>query len=141
MQTTHKNPRTTSKEVKTAIQNYILGAIDTEDYPEVSNTIPAQLEFICSEFKRVAGYKNNLSFHKTYQQCFIDWFQGMPSYFDISVYNYDIIHELMPSFGLPLPSNKTESEGIELFNYLIYREFIALCKKNKVDFYSFLNWN
>ena len=138
MNTTAKTFRTNSKQVKTAIQSYILNCIDTEFQDEVPEnaTIPEQLNFICSEFKRVAGFKNNISYHKTYQKCFIDWFQGMPSYFNIEVYNSDIL-ELMASFGLPLPSNKDESDGIELFNNLIFINFVDLCKKYKNEVYIY----
>lgn len=138
---TIKTLRTNSKQVKTAIQEYILNSIDTESEGElpVNSSITDQLTFICQEFKRVAGHKGNIAFHKTYQKCFIDWFQGMPSYFNIEIYNDEIL-KLMSSFGLPLPSNKDESDGVELFNNLIFINFIDLCKKYKVDFWSYCNW-
>jgi len=138
MTTAIKKVRTNSKEVKTAIQNYILSAIDTDGQFNHELSIEDQLTFICSEFKRVAGYKNNIKHHGTYQQCFIDWFQGMPSYFNIEVYNTEILL-LMASFGLPLPDNKDESEGVQLFNNLIFINFVDLCKKFKVDFWAYCN--
>lgn len=137
---TARNPRTNSKQVQTAIRNYIIESIDCTDCDNKYKTLPEQLAYICSEFKRVAGYRNNILFHKTYQKCFIDWFQGLPSYFNISVYTHEIVHELMPSFGLPLPANKDEQDGVELFNNLIYVNFLALCKNNGINFCSYINF-
>jgi hypothetical protein len=128
--------RTNSKFVRDAVQQYIINSIDTEDY-DIPENLKDQLIFICSEFKRVAGYRNNIIRLKTYQNCFIDWYQGLPSYFNISVYNHEIVYELMPSFGLPQPEKKDDSQSIELFNYLIYSNFILLCKKNGVNFYDY----
>ena len=139
MNTQTQSLRTNSKQVKTAIQQYIIDSIDTSNDIHSGATLKEQLEFICSEFKRVACYHYNWHhFKNSTQAMFIDWFKGMPSYFNISVYHNEILEEIMPSFGLPLPSNKTEEQVIELFYALIYINFLDLCKKNNVNFYQYI---
>jgi hypothetical protein len=132
--------RTNTKVVKTAVQQYIIDSLSAEGF-NIPDTLPAKLENVCAEFKSAAGYRNNILRNKTYQNCFIDWLQGLPSSINITVYNHEIM-ELMESFGLPKPENKTEEQGIDLFYYLIFSNFVDLCKKHKVDFYSYTNnWN
>ncbi len=65
---------------------------------------------------------------------FIDWLQGLPSCLNIEFVNYKIL-DLMAGFGLPLPANKTEDQGIDMFFYLIYREFNKLLKQNNLKLY------
>jgi len=130
--------KTNNKIVKDAIQKYIINCIDIEEQGLPENiTLAGQLEFICSEFKRVAGYEYNLRRLPNIQERFIDWLSGLPSYFNIEYRNYEIVSELMPSFNLPLPANKTEDQGVKLFYCLIYMNFLDLCKKHKVDFYKY----
>jgi hypothetical protein len=127
--------KTNCKEVKTVIQKYVIDCIDTSDYPEIKTDLKNQLSFIVDEFHRVAMYSNNIHrFKGNYQQLFIDWLSGLPSYFNVEYRNYEIL-ELMSSFGLPLPANKEESQGIDLFYYLVYREFLTLLKKNNLTIY------
>lgn len=138
--TTNKNPRTTSKEVKTKIQDYVLSCVSTEDFTEHDGTLKTSLEIICSEFKRVACYENNIKNLKTYQAAFIDWIWGLPTCFQVDYTNYEILDK-MASFGLPLPTNKEESQGIDLFTYLVFREFVAVCTKNKVNFWAYCHYS
>jgi len=127
--------KTNCKLVKTLIQSYILDCIDTSEYPEVKTDIKNQLSFIVDEFYRVAMYDNNIRRLKgNYQELFIDWLSGLPSYFNIEYRNYQIL-ELMSSFNLPLPANKEKYEGVKLFYYLIYREFLTLLKKHDLTIY------
>ena len=134
MQHTQIKRRTNSKEVKAAIQAYIISTIDTSGFTGHDGTLKTSLEIIAAEFKRVALFDNNIRYHKTYQACFIDWLQGLPSCINIDYMNYRIL-ELMESFGLPLPANKEETDGIDLFFALIYREYLSICKQNSVSPY------
>ena len=128
--------KTNYKLVKTLIQSYILDCIDTSEYPEVKTDIKNQLSFIVDEFYRVAMYDNNIRRLKgNYQELFIDWLSDLPSYFNIEYRNYQIL-ELMSSFNLPLPANKEQYEGVKLFYFLIYREFLALLKKHELTIYK-----
>ena len=122
-----------SKHVSDLVQAYILSCIDVSDYTEDTNPdTKTKLELVYKEFDRVALYPNNIRYHKTVQACFIDWLLGMPGIINIEVYN-SVILGLMSSWGLPLPANKDESDGIELFYYLIYMNFNRLCRKHKAN--------
>jgi ketopantoate reductase len=129
--------KTNSKEVKVKIQSYIIDCIDLSDYDNVKqDTDKDKLQFIVSEFHRVAIYPYNLHhFANNYQKMFTDWTMGLPGYFNIEYRNYRIL-ELMAEFGLPLPANKTEEQGIELFFVLVYREFNALLSKHNLSIYN-----
>ena len=127
--------KTNCKEVKTALQSYIIDCIDTTEYPEIKTDLKNQLTFIVDEFHRVNCYPVNMQRYKgNYQALFTDWHSGLPSYFNIEYRNYAIL-ELMASFGLPLPSDKDETDGINLFYHLVYREFLTLLKKNGLTIY------
>jgi hypothetical protein len=137
--TTTPKLKTNSKQVKTAVQNYIIECLDNSGYPECKDDIKSKLELVCDEFKNAAVFENNIKRLGTWQAVFIDWLGGLPSALSIEYYTKEIL-SLMASFGLPLPENKTEQEGEDLFRYLIYSNFLDLCKKHKVDYYSYLKY-
>lgn len=118
--------KTNSKEVKQAVQSYILQAIDFTGY-EVESTLANALKYYKSESGPIRG-------RETVQEHFIDFLMGLPSWFNIEYCNWDIL-QLMKSWGLPLPVNKTEEEGIKLFHYLIFREFNNLLQKEGLSIY------
>ena len=118
--------RTTNKIVTDKIRAYIQDSIDgarSSDYPGLD------ILQVAAEFKRVAFFGNNIRRHNgNMQAIFKDWMQGLPSVLPMDYTNYDII-QVMESFGLPLPANKDEQDGIELFYWLIYREFCKMLRK------------
>lgn len=130
--------KTTAKQVTSAIQAYIVESIEVSGYgvnKDVSE-LKNGLQIIVSEFQHAAIYDNNLKrFKHNYQAIFKDWMQGLPSCLSIEFSNYGIL-EKMAQFGLPLPANKTEEEGIELYYYLIYRELLKLLKANNIDIHK-----
>lgn len=118
------------------MQAHLLDCIDTREFNQHDGTLKTSLQIICEEFKRVALYDyNKQRYHGNYQGMFIDWLQGLPSCFEVEFTNHGILQK-MAAIGLPLPANKDESQGIDLYHYLVFREFISLCKKNEVDFWS-----
>ena len=131
--------KTNSKEVKTKVQQYIIDCLDNSAYPEYGDDIKSKLTLVCDEFKSAAVFANNIKRLKTWQSVFIDWLMGAPSALSIEYYTKEIL-DLMASWGLPLPTNKTEQQGEDLFRYLIYVNFLDLCKKHNVNFYSYLNY-
>ena len=137
--TTNPKLKTNSKQVKTAIQQYIIDCLDNSGYPDCKDDIASKLTLVCEEFKSAAVFANNIKRLGTWQAVFIDWLGGLPSALSIEYYTKEIL-ELMASWGLPLPANKTEQDGVNLFHYLIYANFLDLCKKHKVDYYSYLNY-
>lgn len=124
--------RTNSKEVKQKIQAYIIDCIDVSVFTEDKLNIKEQLEIVVGEFNRVAVYPNNFKRLKTNQAVFKDYIMGLPSTLNFEYWN-DGILEVMKSFGLPLPANKDDSEGIDLFYYLVFREFNVLLKKHDLE--------
>lgn len=131
MNTTTKALRTNSKEVKEKIQKYILECIDLSEQNCNDDSDKGKIQFLYDEFKRVSIFPYNLQYFKTYQRCFMDFCQGLPSYFNIEFYDNAIL-EQMSNFGLPLPENKTNEQGIQLYYDLLYINFMDLCKKYNV---------
>jgi len=128
--------RTNSKQVKQAIQEYIIGCIDTEPYdfdPEILN-LKAKLELVTATYREEKHRdKGNL------QDLFIEWLQGLPSILNIDFEYYKILELMENEWGLKKPENKTLSDSSELFYKLIYREFLTLCKNHKVDYYRIID--
>lgn len=131
--------KTNSKEVKAKVQAYIIDCLDNSGYPDCKDDLQSKLTLVCEEFKSAAVYGNNIKRLGTWQAVFIDWLMGLPSSLSIEYYTREIL-ELMASWGLPLPANKTEQDGEQLYRYLIYTNFLDLCKKYKINFYSYLNY-
>ena len=131
--------RTNNKQVKAAIQKYIIDSLDNSVFPDCKDDLASKLTLVCEEFKSAAVFANNIKRCGTWQAVFIDWLMGLPSSLSIEYYTKEIL-ELMAAWGLPLPANKTEQQGEELYRSLIYVNFLDLCKKNKVNFYSYLNY-
>ena len=117
--------KTNDKQVCERIQAYIQESIESarsSDYPDLD------ILQVAADFKRVACYPSNFARYRTMQAVFKDWMQGLPSILPMDFTNYDILR-VMESFGLPLPDGKSEEEGVDLFYYLIYREFCKMLKK------------
>lgn len=131
--------KTNSKQVKAAIQQYIIDSLDNSCHPESGDDLTSKLTLVCDEFKSAAVFANNIKRYGTWQAVFIDWLMGLPSCLSIEYYTKEIL-ELMASWGLPLPVNKTEQDGEDLYRQLIYVNFLDLCKKHKVNYYSYLNY-
>ena len=118
--------RTTNKQVIDKIRAYIQHSIDSArsaDYPDLD------ILQVAADYKRVAHYPANLARFKHNQLAmFKDWMQGLPSILPMDYTNYDIL-QVMTSWGLPLPADKDESDAVELFYWLIFREFNKLLKQ------------
>ena len=117
--------RTNDRRVCEKVQAYIQDSIESarsSDYPDLD------ILQVAADFKRVACYPANFARFKTMQAVFKDWMQGLPSILPMDFTNYDIL-QVMESFGLPLPDGKSDEAGVELFYYLIYREFCRMLKK------------
>lgn len=118
--------KTNSKEVKKAVQSYIMDCIsfDGLGYDNESNT----LENLAQTFKNEAGKpqrgQNNFEHFKNFVQ-------GLPSWFNLEFYN-DAILEKLESWGLPLPSNKDTDDAVNLYYWLIYRELTQMLNKSNL---------
>lgn len=118
---------TNSKVVKTAIQNHILNAIDFSDYDE---TYANDVKSVLRAYKEQSGpLRGNVQDH------FKDFLQGLPSYFNLPYYNDDILSVMVNEWHLPQPANKDITDIVNLYYYLIFREFNNLLKKEGLRIY------
>lgn len=130
--------KTNSKQVKEAIQKYIVECFNTEEFEDHDGTTKKSIEIVLTDFARVALYKNNLHNLKSYQACFVDWIMGLPHALAIEFRTFAIL-ELMAGFGLPLPEGKEEVDGEELFRNLIYLNLIDMAKREGIDYMTIYN--
>lgn len=120
-----KQLRSTSKEVKTAIQDYIKEAIDFTSYEQEST-----LKNALDTYKKESGPLQG----KSYQDHFIDFMRGLPSWFNVEFTYYDILQR-MAKWGLPQSANKDASDSSTMFYRLIYREFCVMLRKEGLSIY------
>jgi len=130
--TTNKPLRTTSKEVKTKIQNYILDCINTDGFDVDVKTEEEKINFLIDEYRRDYVFKDNLLRYKTYQNLFIEWIMGLPSCFNVHYTNFEILELVKEWNGYVPPDNKVY-DTIENFRRLIFRELCVLARKYKVE--------
>jgi len=124
--------RTTKKEITAPIRNYILNHINPTDYNVEAETDKEKLEFLVSTYIAEYPAKYHLKHSGSYQKMFIDYIQGLPTCFNVDFRYYEIVN-VMESWGLPQPEDKTGHESAELFYRLIYREVNALLRKHGMD--------
>lgn len=114
-----KKLRTNSKEVKKAVQNYIIESV----YDENENTfesINEAAKHLHDDFKRVANHPYNLKRLPKHAERFTDYLRGIPFYF--ATYDNEI-KDFLNSLGIN-PENKEYSSDKmwSLYGLLIYRE-------------------
>lgn len=120
--------KTTTKEVKSKIQTYILNAIDFSDYDE---TYTNDVKSVLRAYKEQSGpVRGNVQDH------FIDFLQGLPGYLNIEYYDKEIIDIMVNEWGLPQPANKSDRDSTKLFYSLIFREFNNLLKKEGLSIFN-----
>lgn len=128
--------RTTRKEVTTKIREYILQNLGVpsdygvEGYQDNDHD---KLRWLRDDFNRVAIHPNNLRRLGTYDACFVDFLQGLPSAFNYNCWVYQAV-DTLESWGLPQPENKDDIDSFDLYNHLITREFKKLLKIHSLDY-------
>ncbi len=124
--------RTTTKQVRNQIKDYVLQSIDGDSYDVEFTDDKHRIQFLRDTFLKEYVHENNQ--HLPTQKLFIDWVQGLPNSFSVVFYNYDIIKKLNKWAGTELDINdKNEHEYLENYWYLLFREFSALCRKHNID--------
>ena len=88
--------KTNSKQVKTAVQNYILETVYDDNENEFL-TFQDAAKHLHNEFKRVANHPYNLKRIPNDVDRFLDYLQGAPFYFP--TYNDDTIN-IVNSWGV-----------------------------------------
>lgn len=123
--------RSTKKEVKTRIRQYILDRIDFTDYDKEpkndTETIILCYEVFKAEYVNAANLRRYGSEHR----CFTEWLCGVPSIITIDFSYYDA-RQLVKAW---LEQTEEEAERYddlkvwEYFLHLIQREFFAMLEK------------
>lgn len=116
--------KTNSKEVKDAIRKTLLDSINFEHLPKTYLSL-------WNEFNRVAMHRYNIqkmTIGQTSQfALFREYLEGLP--IALPYYNQDIVDTMQNEWGLMQPVNKDDSDSIDLFYHLLYRELNSVLKK------------
>jgi hypothetical protein len=128
---------TVRKVSNTVINQYILDAINTENYEVVANTDKEKLQFLADTFKKEYVFPDNLKRYGSYQNVMREWIMGLPSAFNIDFENYRII-QIAKEWNM-LDDNATERQEDKLidgwFNFIAYK---TMCLLNKHNIYSYM---
>lgn len=124
---------TANKKVKTAIENYILNAIDGEGYEREPETEQQKMLFLATTFKSEYCYPQNFAIHGTVQNILAEWIAGLPSCFNID-FSYSDILKTAKSFG-NLPETMTVKQEDKIlsnwFNFIAAKT-LQLMNKNGI---------
>jgi hypothetical protein len=126
---------TTNKLIfKEQVQELIINGLCEDYYTE----LPFQLAQVVEEFTSYAN-RYELKMYGSYQACFKNFIQGMPSCLYITCYNDEILEtykswftNIDVDYKEPVKDRDIE-KTYDLFYYFIFREFKTLCKKNGVE--------
>ena len=115
---------------KHPVYEYMLNAINSEDYAKNPITPKEKLQFILNTFRSEYGWAIE-RYGQT--KAFTEWISGLPSSFNIDFENYRIL-ELAHKWE-SLPANPTERQEQKIlenwFNFITVK-FFQLCKRYKV---------
>lgn len=115
--------------VSAAVKSYIVSCLDT-DYTE---DLKDRLKAVIEEFSSWYGpYEKRRIPNR--QAAFTDWLMGLPSCLSAD-YTYYAQRQLLKNWlhETDQEANKYKDEEVtRLFYALIYREFVALCRENKI---------
>lgn len=124
--------RTTNKEFKKQIQDYILNGLN-EEYGE---TTQKQLKGVVDEFNNwYSPYEKKRTPNR--QEAFKEFLKGLPSCLHTEWTNYGINQTLKNWFentGTPYKEKDSDKE-LELHHNLVYRELNTLLKKNDLNLF------
>lgn len=124
----------TTKELNSKVFNYILNAIDGEDFGKEFTSDADKLRFLFDTFKSEYCYKQNLQrYGGSYQETFRQWIMGLPSCFNIAFSYCDII-AIAKEWG-SIPQNATDKQEQKIINNwfnLIASKTFQLMKRAKI---------
>jgi hypothetical protein len=124
--------RTTNKEFKSQIQEYILNGLNEE----FGETTKEQLQALTSEFNNwYSPYEKKRTPNR--QEAFKEFLNGLPSSLHTEWTNYGINQTLKGWFetvGEPYKEKDSDKE-LELHHNLVYRELNTLLKKNDLNLF------
>lgn len=120
----------TTQDLNKQAFNYILSAIDGDNYGIILNSDSEKLQFLADTFQKEYGFMIN---RVGYLKALIEWMQGLPSAFNVDFENYRII-EIAKQWG-SIPADATsrqEDKILDNWFNLIANKTIQLMKKHKV---------
>jgi hypothetical protein len=122
--------RTNTNEYKRNMEAYIFDCINNEDEELLS--IQSKLEYVISEFKRVANYPSNIHNIPNNINRMADYLQGLP--FDFAFDYVDILKHsaLLHNLG-SIPKNKEDTIIKGWFNHIASNIF-KLCDKYNIQY-------
>jgi hypothetical protein len=131
--------RTNSKKYIANIQNYLINAINTEDFKIIKNNsglIPfnedaQKIAFVMSCYESEFNHKYNQSRHPNEQDRFANWLAGLPSVLNIPFYNDDIINLAKELQEVETYAEKMEQRICE--NYFIFMAYHILKLNKKLN--------
>lgn len=131
---------TNAKKFKSIVNKYILDAIDGDGYGKELNSDTEKLQFLADCFLNEYCFADNLKRYGTYQNVLSEWFQGLPSVFNIDFYDYKIL-ELAKEWGT-IDENSTEKRRDQIvsewFSFIAYKT-IQLMNKHNIDIFKTKN--
>jgi hypothetical protein len=132
--------RTNSKKYLSNIQNYLLDAINTEDFKIIKNNsglMPfnedaQKIAFVMSCYESEFNHKYNQVRHPNEQTRFANWLAGLPSVLNIPFYNDDIINLAKELQEVETYAEKMEQRICDnYFNFMAYHILKLNQKLNK----------
>ena len=112
--------RTNSKKYLANIQNYLIDAINTEDYTTEATTEAEKIAFVMNCYNSQDN-KYNQARHPNEQTRFAHWLAGLPSVLDIPFYSDDIIKLAKQLQEVETYAEKMEQRICEnYFNFMSY---------------------
>ena len=131
--------KTNSKAVKEAVKKHIIeclqGSCNVANGYVPDDDIKGQLDYFVADFKNWYN-PHEKQRTKVLHEAFRLFLQGLPSCFSYP-FTYFEIRQVVREWlqQTEIESEKYGNEEVcNLYFYLLYREFLAICKKHKVDF-------
>ena len=121
---------------KDVVRQYIIDCIDLDGYEGNFPGLSSKVAKVAQLVQEDAFYHDELKrFNGNHCASFRHCMDGLPSYLTLSPYpDYTSpILAKMAEFGLPLPENKEEEDGVELYWTIVYNAFKALCAEFKIN--------
>ena len=128
--------KTNTKIIKDQVRKYIFEnlAYPSEiGYEGYQDNDTERLRMLRDEFNRTSVYDRNLNVLGSYDKCFVDFLQGMPSVFNYECWVNETV-KILENWGLKQPENKDDIDSFDLYNHLITREFKALLKLHGLEY-------
>jgi len=123
-----------TKELNKKAFDYILNAINSEDYNVEATTDKEKLQFLADTFTSEYCFPANLKQCGSYQNVLAEWIMGLPTAFNIDFENYRII-EIAKEWGsIPADATERQEDAVirQWFQFIAWKT-LQLFKKHGVS--------